>query len=407
LDKQWIIDTIGQFAKIGIGEKGITRLAFSDEEQQAKEYATKLMQQAGLVVRVDAAGNVIGRLEGTAEDAKVVLTGSHLDTPPDGGRYDGVVGVVGGLAAIKELMARGPLDNHVELVVFSAEESSRFGYATIGSKAMVGLANPAMWNRAKDQDGMSLNEAAARLGFSFADLKDAIQDAEKIKAFVELHIEGGPLLERTQHSIGIVEAIAAPTRLRIVIDGQAAHSGSTPMDERQDALVSAAMIVLAVQEIALGHQHEGTVATVGIMRVFPNAMNVVPGRVELGVDIRGVNHSSVIDTLQDIKDAISTIADGQETPVSIEVLVSEKPVVLDDDLVLTVEGVCHELELSFLRMNSGAGHDTMNMARIVPAGLIFIPCHEGISHNIDEYAAPEDILNGVAVLTETLYKLAK
>ncbi|MBP2652946.1 MAG: amidase, hydantoinase/carbamoylase family [Firmicutes bacterium] len=407
MDKQWIIDTIGQFAKIGIGEKGITRLAFSDEEQQAKEYATKLMQQAGLVVRVDAAGNVIGRLEGTAEDAKVVLTGSHLDTPPDGGRYDGVVGVVGGLAAIKELMARGPLDNHVELVVFSAEESSRFGYATIGSKAMVGLANPAMWNRAKDQDGMSLNEAAARLGFSFADLKDAIQDAEKIKAFVELHIEGGPLLERTQHSIGIVEAIAAPTRLRIVIDGQAAHSGSTPMDERQDALVSAAMIVLAVQEIALGHQHEGTVATVGIMRVFPNAMNVVPGRVELGVDIRGVNHSSVIDTLQDIKDAISTIADGQETPVSIEVLVSEKPVVLDDDLVLTVEGVCHELELSFLRMNSGAGHDTMNMARIVPAGLIFIPCHEGISHNIDEYAAPEDILNGVAVLTETLYKLAK
>jgi len=407
LDTNWIINTIGQLANIGDGERGITRLAFSDEERRAKEYAAELMRQAGLSVRFDAIGNVIGRLEGTDSTAKVVLTGSHLDTPPDGGKYDGVVGVVGGLAAIKELMARGPLTLPVELVVFTAEESSRFGYATIGSKVMTGLTNASSWNRVKDQTGLTLKQIVKDSGLNLAEIKGAVRNRDAIQAFVELHIEGGPYLERYRHSIGIVEAIAAPTRLRILIEGQAAHSGSTPMDERKDALVSAAMIVLAVQDIAMEHAHQGTVGTVGIMRVYPNAMNVVPGRVEMGVDIRGVDHASIIDTIQDLKDAISTIADGQDTPISIDVLASEKPVKLDDSIALTVEGVCNDLGLKYSRMPSRAGHDTMNMAKIAPAGLIFIPCHKGISHNIEEYAAPEDIVNGINVLTETLYKLAK
>jgi len=407
LDKQWIMDAISNFAKIGMGQQGVTRLAFSEEERDAKEYAADLMRQAGLNVHVDAVGNVFGRLEGTDHRGKVVMTGSHVDTPPNGGKFDGVVGVVAGLAAIEELKSRGPLTYPVELVVFSAEESSRFGYATLGSKVMTGRAKLAAWNRIKDESGISLVEAFRKLGYSFDDIRDSIRSSEEIKAFVELHIEGGPYLERTKHNIGIVETIAAPTRLRIVVEGNAAHSGSTPMDERQDALVSAAMIVLAVQEIGMKHMHQGIVGTVGLFKVYPNAMNVVPGRVEMGVDIRGTDHASIVDTLQDIKDAISTIADGQETPVSIEVMVSEMPVEMDERIVSTIEGVCKRLHVSSMRMHSRAGHDAMNMAKMVPSGLIFIPCHEGISHNIEEYADVADIYNGAKVLAETLYELAK
>jgi N-carbamoyl-L-amino-acid hydrolase len=179
------------------------------------------------------------------------------------------------------------------------------------------------------------------------------------------------------------------------------------MDERQDALVSAAMIILAVQEIAMDQDHKGTVGTVTVMKVHPNVMNVIPGIAELGVDIRGVDQESIIETIQEIKDAVSTIADGQETPVSIEVLTSERPVHLQQEVADSIEESCRRLGVTCRRMNSGAGHDAMNMAQIVPAGIIFIPCRSGVSHNLDEYATEEDIMQGIDVLAETLYQLAK
>jgi N-carbamoyl-L-amino-acid hydrolase len=407
LDQQWIIDTIEHISGIGRDKKGITRLAFDDNDWQAREYVKQLMTEAGLAVRVDVAGNIIGRLEGSVPDAPAVVTGSHLDTVPEAGKFDGVLGVVAGIAAASRLKARGLLSHPLEVVAFVAEESSRFGYATIGSKAMMGQVNLSAWSKAADQRGKTLQQAMAERDIDLQAIKAAARGKDTIKAFLELHIEQGPVLEKTATKIGIVETIAAPTRLRITIEGMPGHSGATPMDERRDALVSAAMVILAVQEIAMDEHHRGTVGTVGVVKVQPNVMNVIPGIVELGVDIRGVEQESIVDAIQQIKDAISTIADDQETPVSIEVLTSERPVKMNSEIIEYIEQACDELGLSNRRMNSGAGHDAMAMAGFVPAGLIFVPCRLGISHNPEEYVAPEEIMSGVAVLTETLYNLAK
>ncbi len=406
MDREWVMATIEEIAKFSTGGPGITRLAFSDEDRRAGEYIQDLMGQAGLAVRRDAFGNIIGRLEGAMPGAPAVATGSHLDTVPEGGRYDGVVGVVGGLAAIRRLAGKEPLPHPLELIVFMAEESSRFGFATMGSKAMIGSANPS-WAKAKDQAGDGFPAVLGRHGLDLTSVRAAVRGREEIKAFIELHIEQGPILERTEKTIGIVEAIAAPTRLKIVVDGMAGHSGSTPMDDRQDALVSAAMIILAVQEIALEQHHRGTVGTVGIIRNHPNVMNVIPGRVELGVDIRGVDHDSIIETIQDLKDAVSTIADGQETPVAIEVVTADKPVPMNGDIINAIETACRQFNIPYRLMNSGAGHDAMNMAAITATGMIFIPCRGGISHNPSEEAAPEDIMKGIDVLAATLEQLAR
>lgn len=402
-----ILAAIDDLAHFSQGDRGVTRLAFSDEDQAARQYIERLMGEAGLTVRTDPFGNLIGRLEGTDPKAPAVVTGSHLDTVPEGGKYDGVLGVIGGLAAVKRLSHEGPLTHPLEVVAFAAEESSRFSHATMGSKAMTGTANLIAWAKARDEQGISLAEALAHRGIDLGRVKEAVRSRDEIKAFLELHIEQGPVLERTGNKIGIVEAIAAPTRLKIIVEGTAGHSGATPMEARQDALVSAAMIILAVQEIALERHHQGTVGTVGVLRVHPNAMNVIPGRVEMGVDIRGVNHESIIETIQDLKDEVSSIADSQETPVAIEVTASETPVALDEELIEICEAVCRELDVPYKFMNSGAGHDAMNMAAVVPSAMILIPCRDGLSHNPEEYVDAADIMQGIDVLTEVLRRLAQ
>lgn len=407
MEKERVNAIIEQIAQYGKGTRGVNRPAFSQAEKQARDYMIGLMRQAGLEVMIDAFGNICGRLEGADKNAPAVITGSHLDTVPEGGNFDGVVGVVGGLAAIERLKVKGPLTHPLELIIFSAEESSRFGFATMGSKVMTGMTNLTAWSKAKDQAGITLPEALGECGLSFETIRQAQRAKETIKAFIEMHIEQGAVLERNRETIGVVEAIAAPTRVKMTIEGEAAHSGATPMGDRHDALVSAAMIILAVEEIALEQSHRGTVGTVGALKVHPGVMNVVPGMVELWVDIRGVDHESIIETLQELKDTVSDIAEERETPVSIEVMSSEKPVHMHADIVKIIDDNCRKQDASYRRMNSGAGHDAMNMAHIAPAGMIFIPCRGGVSHNPDEYAAIDDIMAGIDVLTDTLYELAK
>lgn len=407
MDRGWVADTIDKLAQWGKEKEGVTRLAFSPEDWQAKEFFINLMKENGLDIKIDAFGNIIGRLSGKDETALAVATGSHLDTVPNGGKYDGIAGVVAGLAAIMRLKEQGPLTHPLELIIFAAEESSRFGYATMGSKVMAGLGNLSAWTKAKDSQGVGFTEALQAQGFVLADAAQAARNKNELKAFLELHIEQGPVLENEEIPIGIVEAIAAPTRLKITVEGEAAHSGATPMDQRHDALVSAAMIVLAVQEIALEQAHLGTVGTVGALKVHPGVMNVVPGLVEMWVDIRGINHESIIEALQDIKDAVSTIADTQETPVSIEVLSSDKPVQMSEQIKEVLEEACQTLDVKYKRMPSGAGHDAMNMVHLAPTGMIFIPCRRGISHNPAEHADLDHIMTGIEVLADALYRLAK
>lgn len=407
MEKQWVEATIDQIARFSDGNNGITRLALSAQDVAARNYIMGIMRDMGLSVRVDAVGNIIGRLAGANGDLPAVATGSHLDTVPEGGKFDGVVGVVGGLLAIKRLQARGPLAHPLEIIIFNAEESSRFGFATMGSKAVAGVANLNAFAKARDSAGVTFKDVLAAQGCEWQNVASAARSKQEFKAFIELHIEQGPVLEKNKNSIGIVDAIAAPTRLKIIVEGMPAHSGTTPMDQRQDALVSAAMIVLAIQEIALEQSHCGTVGTVGALKVSPGVMNVIPGLVEMLVDLRGIDYDSIIESLQEIKDAVSTIAEGQETPVAIDVLTSDKPVCLPQETGQTIEAACRKLGVKYQRMHSGAGHDAMHMARLTPTGMIFIPCRNGISHNPDEFAAIEDIMQGIDVLTESLYQLAK
>lgn len=406
MTQEWVNEVIETIAQFGKSDFGIYREAFSDADEKARSYIIELMQKAGMIVRTDEIGNIIGRLEGIDCGAPAVITGSHLDTVPGGGKYDGVVGVVGGLASIMRLKEK-KLTHPIELIIFAAEESSRFAFATMGSKAMTGRANIPAWRKAKDQNENSFVQALLLRGLDINSVDKAKRSKNEIKAFIELHIEQGNILMSKGVAVGIVDVIAAPTRLKITVDGTANHSGTTPMNTRRDALVSAAMIILAIQEIGLEQSHYGTVATVGALKVHPGAMNVIPGCVEMWVDIRGVNHTSIIESLQDIKDAVSTVADGQDTSVAIEMLSSEKPVEMDNNIMSLIENACKFKGVSHVRLHSGAGHDAMNMAFIAPTGMIFIPSQNGISHSADEYAAPQDIEKGIEILTETIYQLAK
>ena len=365
-----------------------------------------LMRQAGLAVRTDAWGNLIGRLDGTDPRAPAVATGSHLDTVPEGGNYDGGVGSVAGLGALMRLKARGRFRHPLELIVFRGEESSRFGIHTMGSKAMSGMATVDAWQRLKDQTGAPLAQVLAARGLDLARLPGAGRRTGELKAFVEVHIEQCFVLEQAGIPIGVVEAIAAPIRLRLTVDGIASHSGATPMGKRRDALVTASHLVLAVEAEAKKRADRRIVGTVGILKIAPGALNVVPGRAELWVDVRGIDEASLAETAEAIVEAARRIAASEGTRVQVETVSADTPVPMDPAIIGTIEGVCRRLGYAFQRMPSGAGHDAMNMARIAPAGMIFIPCRGGISHNPDEYASPEDIVRGMDVLTETLAALA-
>ncbi|SFL91212.1 Zn-dependent hydrolase [Pelosinus propionicus] len=405
--KEWVMNEIEKISHFGKGPRGITRLAFSETAAGAQKYVISLMEEVGLTITIDQIGNIIGRLEGKDESLPAVATGSHLDTVPDGGKYDGVIGVIGGLVAISRLKAKGKLTHPLELIIFACEESSRFGCATVGSKAMAGLANISEWRKAKDQAGLSFAEAIKQQQLDIERIGEAVRPAEEIKAFVELHIEQGRVLEKEEKKIGIVETIAAPTRLKIKVEGVAAHSGSTPMEERRDALVSASMIILAIHEIGLEQSKYGTVTTVGMLNVYPGAINVIPGVVEMWVDIRGTNHESTIECLQDIKDAISTIAEGQEVGASIMLLSAEKPVTMNKDIMSLIKKVCVEKRVPHQMIHSRAGHDAMNLAYLAPTGMIFVPSQNGVSHNGEEHTEIDEIMSGIDVLTETLLQLAK
>ena len=303
------------------------------------------------------------------------------------------------------LKARGLPRRPVEVMVFRGEESARFSVHTMGSKVMAGVASVEAWRKLQDHGGTTLALALATRGLDLERIPEAARRPEEFKAFVEMHIEQGPVLEEAGIPIGVVEAIAGPVRLKISVEGTASHSGTTPIGKRRDALVSAAQVVLVVQDEAAKRAERRIVGTVGVMKVHPGAMNVVPGRVEMWVDIRGIDAEDVAATARAVREAAARIADREGTRIRLETLSTDTPVPMDSDVIRTIEAACRRAGVAYRRMPSGAGHDAMNMAKLAPAGMIFIPCRRGVSHNPDEYAAPEDILTGIDVLTETLATL--
>ncbi|SMC50678.1 Zn-dependent hydrolase [Sporomusa malonica] len=396
-----------KLAMIGAqADGGITRLAFSDEDWEAHAIILELMEQAGLDVRVDAFGNLIGRREGFDPNAPAVMVGSHIDSVPCGGNFDGVAGVLAAIEVIQCLMANRIKTYHpIEVVVFMAEESSRFGMATLGSKAFCGKLSPEQLEQYTDKQGMTLAEAMRQRGLAPEKIGLA-QYPYPIKVFLELHIEQGKVLETMGKQIGIVTGIAAPTRLRVVVSGQADHSGATPMNMRQDALTAAAEIILQVEQLAGREGHNGTVGTTGIIKAEPGVMNVIPGRVELGIDIRGISETSKQQVVQSLFKEIAEIQNRRGVQTEITILADEKPVEISREIVEFLHDIAKQQKSSCMLLPSGAGHDAMHMAAIAPTGMIFVPCKGGISHNPAEWASIEDIAAGTGLLFEAVVKLA-
>lgn len=392
-------------AKFGATEQGITRLGYSPLDREAQTWLLAQVADLGLTVREDAVGNVFLRREGRENNLPSVACGSHLDTVIHGGAYDGMCGVVGALEALY-MLQDADLKRSIEVIIFRAEESSRFGFATMGSKLLTGSATPATLNKGGKKDDVSFLEALRQWGCEPEKYADAVIAQGAYTSFSELHIEQGKVLEETKKQIGIVHNIAAPTRFKLHVRGMADHSGATPMGMRRDALVAAAKLILVVNEAAEQEKQHGTVGTVGVVEVEPGSINVVPGAVTLWVDVRGVEEKSIHRTLQAIKEAAENVAVLDKVDIQIEMLTQDKPVPLNEKLAQQTEAICQELGYSFLHMNSGAGHDAMHMAKIAPTTMVFIPCRGGISHNPAEYAELEDICRGITVLAEILQREA-
>jgi hydantoinase/carbamoylase family amidase len=385
---------------------GVTREVFTPTYRRALDWVDERMRRAGMETRLDAFGNLWGRWEGRDSDAPRVITGSHIDTTLNAGRYDGVVGVLGGIEAVRAIRAEGLEPRHpIEIVAFAGEEP-RFGSGCIGSRAIIGALASDAPERMRDRDGVTLAQALNEFGLAPERIGEAQLDPATVHSFVELHIEQGLVLETHGEQIGVVTAIAAPHDFRLILRGAATHSGATPMALRRDALAGAAEVMTVLERLARESASGTTVGTVGVLRVRPGAINVVPGAVELDVDVRDSDLGAREAVVQGLLDAARRVADRRGLSVEVDPIVEDTPVQCEPDVVAAAEEACEALGLSFRRMVSGAYHDAMILGAAVPIGMVFVPSRGGISHHPDEYTAPEQLDAGVRVLARVLARLA-
>lgn len=389
----------------GLGE-GVNRPAFTDADWEGRQYIIDCMNDAGLDVEIDGFGNVIGYKVGTNPDLPVVMVGSHTDSVPNGGNYDGVVGVLSAIEAVRSMIDDGFEQEHTIAVVdFMCEESSRFGAATLGSKAMRGKLTLNDLHRLVDTQGITLYDVLKGRNLN-PDAIESMAYKRPVKAFIEIHIEQGKVLEHEQKQIGIVSGIAGPERFYVTIRGNADHSGATPMNLRHDALCGASKIILGIEEVTSMQEEPPVVGTVGIAEVVPGAMNVIPGAVKLGVDIRSISKVARDSVVFLIKELIDVIAEKRGLSYTIEPISKDHPVSMHPLMVKEIERAVTSLQLEYMIMPSGAGHDAMHWAEVAPTGMIFIPCRDGISHNSAECAAMDDIVAGAEVLENVIKNIS-
>ncbi len=391
-------------ARLTDPERPFTRRSFSPLFSEGRAWLERRFWDAGLDTRIDAGGNLIGRLQGADPGAGTLMTGSHSDTVPAGGKFDGISGVLAGLEVARCLAARRrPLRHSFELVDFLAEEASDCGVSCVGSRAMTGLLDDSLLAQIFP-DGRTLAQALETLGGDPHALAEALRD--DIRAFLELHIEQGPVLERAGTAIGVVSAIVGITRIEVVFEGKSGHAGTVPMEGRRDALAAAAALVGWVKESATGIARAAAghfVATAGVLQVEPNAPNVVPARARLVVDARSEDKGRVERFVEALRAECRAAAASQNVDLTRFGLISDSlPVTCDARLRQAIARSAHRLGLSSMPMASGAGHDTSFLARICPAAMVFVPCREGLSHHADEWAEPADLAAGATVLMETI-----
>jgi ureidoglycolate amidohydrolase len=384
----------------------VTRVVFSADDLRARAWLKNLASAEGFEIRDDAVGNIFVRWPGTEPDLPSVATGSHTDAIPHAGMYDGTVGVLGGLEAMRALKRSGLLPRRsIELVMFTSEEPTRFGIGCLGSRLLSGTLDPDRADALQDKDEAPLSAVRAAAGF-VGPLSSVRLPPNHYHAWIELHIEQGPLLEREGIPLGIVTSIAAPAGYRFTITGFGGHAGALLMPDRKDALCASAEFILSVEKHAIATGAIDTVATVGTCAVHPGAVNSVPSRVILQLDIRDTDPNRRESVMQAVRRDCEELRERRKVTITEEQVNADAPAHSSPRVIELIEEACAEQEIPYKKMVSRAYHDSLFMARIAPIAMIFIPCRNGVSHRPDEYAAPADITLGAHVLASVLAKLA-
>ncbi|AYB38043.1 Zn-dependent hydrolase [Brevibacillus laterosporus] len=407
IKEQRIDSRLRQLGEIGrTMEQGVTRLALTDEDMAAQRIVASWMEEAGMRVRKDCFGNLIGRKEGNNPHAPVVMLGSHIDSVPNGGRFDGTVGVIGGIEVVQVLHENNVQHDHpIEVVAFCDEEGVRFSDGFFGSRGMCGKLTPEDLKR-HDNQGMTRMEALQQCGFPSQQSGSDVLSSEEIKAYLELHIEQGPYLQAVNEPVGIVTSIMGVKLLSIKLMGQSGHAGTVPMNMRHDPIMAAAEAILGIEKICSADASKPTVGTVGTIGIEPGACNVIPGSVELTVDIRDIDESRLLQILTDIEALLSEISLRRGLEYQIENVLAIKKADAAAELVQMFREIGLRRQNELPEMYSGAGHDAMILSEITQMGMLFVRCKDGISHHPDEWSHASDICLGVEYLYEAVCRLA-
>jgi ureidoglycolate amidohydrolase len=408
IDQDRLLSEIEALARISDAEPpAVTRIVFTPTDLEARAWLRARCLEAGLAVRQDAIGNMFARWTGTDQTASPIATGSHFDAIPNAGKYDGVTGVLGGLEAIRALQRSDFRPTRsIELILFTSEEPTRFGIGCLGSRMLSGTLTPEAASQLTDSSGQTLEHVRQKADVH-GDLKSVRLDSGHYGAFVELHIEQGPLLECAGVPLGIVESIAAPASYHLVAEGAGGHAGGVLMAGRKDALCAAAEIILAVEQAALVSGSSDTVATVGICDVFPAAVNSIPSRVRLTIDVRDTDLPRRDRVMQTIQNKSHLVCEKRGVSIQFHIVNADAPAICSSIVTAALIRSCGKHNLPFQKMVSRAYHDSLFMSRIAATGMLFIPCRNGYSHRPDEFASPEDIARGTLVLAETLAELSR
>lgn len=401
---------IARLAEIGkISETGVCRLAMSAEDREALDVVKGWMEEAGLTARMDAFGNLIGRLEGLDPGAPALMLGSHIDTQPYAGRFDGIIGVLGAIEAVQTFAEQGVVPSvPIEVASFCDEEGCRFNKGLFGVRGLLGMLEEGELERT-DKNGVTRRDAL----LSFGGDPDPARFAEdryepgRVGAFLELHIEQGPVLESLDRPVGIVTGIAGPIWWTVDLHGFAGHAGSVPMPLRRDALVGAALIIAGLQELVTGEQGAPTVGTVGSLRVFPDSRNIIPEHVQFTVDLRDIELERRDALETKLRRLIAESAEANGLTATIREDTRSDPRYCAEGIASTIREAAGEMELDAPELMSGPFHDSLMMSYYCDYGMIFVRCEEGVSHNPREYASKEDIALGTELLYRTALKLCR
>ena len=403
VSKERLLKNLKKLSEFGINKNnGNDRVAYSDYDVQAREYLKEYMKNLGLKVHVDYAANIIARKEGSNKKLRPIIFGSHIDAVPNGGHYDGPLGVISGIEALETILDNKIITSHpLELIIFTNEEGGVFGSRALAGK----LNNDAL--EIKTASGFTNGEGVDRLGGNQKRIFEVTKSSNDYHAFVELHIEQGNILNKNNIDIGVVTGIVGLKWWDVTITGFANHAGTTPMDERKDPMIAAADFILLVKNI-INEIPGNQVGTVGKIEAYPGAPNVIPGEVKLSLEIRDLDESKIDFLFREIEKKAKIIASNNKTTISFSSIdINASPALMNKQIQSLIIDAANELNYSFKKMPSGAGHDAQDMAIIVPSGMIFIPSVDGISHSPKEFSSDEDVYKGANILLNTILKLDK